>query len=83
MKSDKVLKGQVYFCPVCGAEVSVIRAGNGNLAPVCCNTEMILKAVLNPVYYCSVCRSEVMVICGNEDNLEPKCCNRIMKRYIT
>lgn len=81
MKSDKILLGQAYLCPVCGAEVSVIKAGNGILAPVCCNVQMVLKKRLNTVYFCHVCKSEIIVIRGDEGNLEPICCNKKMKRY--
>ncbi len=81
MKSDKVLIGQVYLCPICGAEVSVIKADNGDLAPVCCNEQMVLKKKLNAVYFCPVCKSEIMVVRGNESNLEPICCNKEMQRY--
>lgn len=35
--------GAVYRCPVRGAEVLVIRAGSGRLAPVCCNRPMLAK----------------------------------------
>ena len=32
--------GQVYRCPVCGAEIVVVRQGHGALAPQCCNEPM-------------------------------------------
>lgn len=70
--------GSVYRCPVCGAELSVIKGGSGELKPICCNTEMIMLEPINTVYVCSVCRSELMVI-KNGKNLEPICCNKKMR----
>ena len=73
----KNMLGQVYKCPVCGAELSVIRNGNGRLKPICCNTEMTALEAINTIYACSVCFSELMVIRGGK-NLEPICCNKKM-----
>jgi competence CoiA-like predicted nuclease len=79
MKSGNGL-GRVYRCPVCGAELSVIRSGNGNLAPHCCNVKMeLINNRTNPVYYCKVCGSELMVINEKNGALEPICCNQIMQ----
>ncbi|HKZ46737.1 MAG TPA: hypothetical protein VJ202_05080 [Thermodesulfobacteriota bacterium] len=72
--------GRVYRCPVCGAELSVIRGGKGSLLPVCCNTEMVQLKTINHVYVCSVCGGELMVIKGGE-NLQPICCNKKMRLY--
>lgn len=74
---DKNILGQVYRCPVCGAELSVIKGGRGQLKPICCNKEMAALEVINSVYVCSVCHSELMVI-RDGDNLEPICCNKKM-----
>ena len=30
-----------YICPVCGAEIAVIREGSGDFAPHCCNVDMV------------------------------------------
>ncbi len=72
------LLGQVYRCPVCGAEVSVIRGGEGELAPRCCNQPMKLLARRHEVYYCPVCGAEVMVLRHGAGELAPRCCNRAM-----
>ncbi len=69
--------GRVYRCPVCGAELSVIRGGRGRLQPVCCNTEMVQLKITSHVYVCSICGSELMIIKGGE-NLQPICCNKKM-----
>jgi hypothetical protein len=33
-----------FVCPVCGAEAALIRVGDGDLVPRCCNLEMELEA---------------------------------------
>jgi desulfoferrodoxin-like iron-binding protein len=73
------IAGQVYRCAVCGAEVSVIRSGKGNLTPHCCNQPMLLQASLNPIYSCPVCGAEVMVTRKGKGALTPRCCNRFME----
>ena len=72
------LTGQVYRCPVCGAEASVIRGGLGALAPRCCNTAMELLAEPHTTYVCPICGSELMVIRDGIGPLTPRCCNRPM-----
>ena len=74
--------GRVYRCPVCGAELSVIRGGRGRLRPICCNTEMVQLKTINHVYVCSVCGSELMVIRGGIKTLNPVCCNKKMRLKI-
>jgi desulfoferrodoxin-like iron-binding protein len=71
--------GQVYRCLVCGAEVSVIKGGEGRLTPHCCNQPMQLQSRLNLVYRCSVCGAEVMVIFTGQGKLTPRCCNQYMR----
>ncbi len=72
-------RGRVYRCPICGAELSVIRGGEGVLAPVCCNTRMELLGRSNTVYRCSICGSELMVIKDGGGKPEPVCCNEKMQ----
>ena len=74
--------GTVYRCPVCGAEVSLIRGGTGVLAPICCNVAMEATGRTNPAYFCTECGSEIMVVAGEPDNLEPVCCNKPMSRRL-
>ena len=73
--SQTNLIGQVYRCPVCGAEVSVIAAGSGWLAPLCCNRVMALLSLPHDSYCCPVCGAEVMVLKSGSGNLAPRCCN--------
>lgn len=77
MKSDNKL-GSVYRCPVCGAEVSVIRHGKGSLCPYCCDVPMESVDIINTIYRCSLCGSEVMNIKGGKGTLEPFCCDKLM-----
>jgi len=72
--------GQVYRCPVCGAEVSVIRGGGGVLAPRCCDQTMTLLPRLHVVYRCPVCGVEMMVLRWGAGEFAPRCCNRTMER---
>ncbi|MBM4041123.1 MAG: hypothetical protein FJ290_21695 [Planctomycetes bacterium] len=74
------LIGQVYRCPVCGAELSVIRSALGALAPRCCNTAMLLLPERHATYVCPVCGSELMVIREGAGPLTPRCCNTPMVR---
>lgn len=77
--SRVVRLGQVYRCPVCGAEVLVIRAATAALAPYCCHTPM--EAVrLAAVYRCPVCGSEVAVLRGDGGEVGLVCCHVPMVR---
>ena len=70
--------GQVYHCRICGAEVSVIRGGAGELAPQCCNEPMTLLPQVHRAYRCPVCGAEIMVIRTGPGDLAPQCCNEPM-----
>ncbi|GAB4266911.1 MAG: hypothetical protein Kow0092_20020 [Deferrisomatales bacterium] len=72
--------GRTYRCPVCGAEVLVIRAGSQALDPWCCNQPMEPRAALVAVYRCPVCGAEVAVLRGGGGTLELVCCTRAMER---
>ena len=72
--------GQVFRCPICGAEVTVIRAGHGGPTPRCCNRYMMLKREHAAGYRCLLCGSEVVVIRQGDGELRPRCCNRDMIR---
>jgi competence CoiA-like predicted nuclease len=71
-------RGAVYRCPVCGAELSVVRRTAGVQAHLCCNTEMVLTSRVNPTYFCSVCGTELMLIKGKGKRFSPVCCNEPM-----
>jgi desulfoferrodoxin-like iron-binding protein len=72
-------KGQRFRCMVCGAEALVIRAGDGQLHPKCCNQPMVLLKQIVRMYHCSVCGAEVAVIGLKSDNLHLVCCNIPMR----
>lgn len=71
-------RGQTYRCLVCGAETLVIKAGTGNLKPVCCNQPQVLLTKLTEMYRCPVCESEVSMISGISKKLRLICCNTPM-----
>jgi len=73
------LPGQVYRCPVCGAEVAVICPGTGPLAPRCCNRFMERLPKPYTIYECPICGSAVMVIHVGAGSPAPRCCNVPMR----
>jgi len=76
--SRTVRLGQVYRCPVCGAEVLVINAASGALDPYCCNVPMEpVRRV--PIFRCPVCGAEVAVLRQGETAPELACCGRPME----
>ena len=72
--------GNVYRCDVCGAEVSVVKVGQGYLAPRCCNQPMQLLPTRHATYFCAICGSELMVLSEGQGELGPRCCNKPMVR---
>ena len=74
-KGFTIRAGTVYVCPICGAELSVIKGGHGRLAPMCCNAAMTLVAKINSIYRCPVCGSEITVISGFSKSFSPVCCS--------
>jgi competence CoiA-like predicted nuclease len=74
--------GQTYLCPVCGAEISLVRSGNGELTPVCCERPMVLREKINRVYFCPVCGAQIMLVRSKSDNLTPVCCHVPMQEIM-
>lgn len=79
----KNILGQTYFCPVCGAELSVIRGREGEMDLVCCERPMVCRKEIKEVYHCPSCGAQVMLIKSNSDNLEPVCCHVPMQQITT
>ena len=75
-------RGQTYRCLVCGAETLVIKAGKGNLKPVCCNQPQVLLKKLAKMYSCSVCGSEVAVLAHKSEKIRLVCCNTEMRSIV-
>ena len=73
-----VKKGQTWYCPVCGAEVTVIRVGRACPELVCCQRPMIAKPELVVFYVCEICGAEVVMLRGQTRHLNPHCCNQPM-----
>ena len=77
--SSSRLRGNVYRCPICGAEVAVLAHKCGDFHPVCCNVEMVLLESTLIFYVCPHCKAEVALV--ENKNLEafaPRCCNVAM-----
>lgn len=75
IESFLIKAGMVYVCPVCGAELSVIKGGHGGFSPVCCNVAMRRANRINSIYRCPVCGSEITVISGFSKSFSPVCCS--------
>lgn len=71
-------KGDVFFCPVCGAEITVLNGKGGDFYLHCCNVEMQLVDRSIVFYYCPECAAEVTMLRGEQGNLDLHCCNQPM-----
>ena len=78
MSERKAVAGQVFRCLLCGAEVTVVRAGSSLPTPRCCNRFMVPETRLARVFYCLNCGAEVTVIREGGCVPTPRCCNRVM-----
>jgi predicted RNA-binding Zn-ribbon protein involved in translation (DUF1610 family) len=76
--SAQVTKGLVYYCPACGAEVTVLAGGTDRFEPRCCNKPMAPRPGKLHFYYCPVCGAELVVLNDTGGRFEPRCCNRPM-----
>ena len=72
-------KGQVYRCPVCGAELSVLADRAGDFAPVCCSRPMEPQDERLAFYVCPVCGAEIGVVHAGESSFRPRCCDTEMR----
>ncbi|MEE9543953.1 MAG: hypothetical protein V3V95_09275 [Thermodesulfobacteriota bacterium] len=73
--------GSVYRCPICGAEVSIMRHGKGHIGPYCCNEPMELTDQIYLIFRCSMCGSEMMAIKEIDvGKLELYCCDNLMHK---
>ena len=71
-------RGNVYRCPLCGAEVTVLAYKSGDFDPHCCNVEMVLTKSNVVFFYCTECAAEVTLLHGEEQRLDLHCCNKPM-----
>ena len=72
------VRGTVYWCPVCGAEIGVLATKHGDFRPRCCNKPMELQEKRLRFYVCPVCKAEVAVIREGQGEFLPRCCNTEM-----
>ena len=72
-------RGQVYRCPVCGAEVAVLARRVGDyFRPRCCNRDIELLPGRLKFYLCPACGAEVTVLRPGKGDFRPRCCNTEM-----
>jgi predicted RNA-binding Zn-ribbon protein involved in translation (DUF1610 family) len=77
--SSSRLRGKVYRCPICGAEVGVLAHECGEFQPLCCNVEMVVLEHSLTFYVCPHCKAEVALVENkNPDAIAPQCCNVAM-----
>lgn len=79
MKAKNV-RGRVYRCAVCGAELAVLARRTGEFVPRCCNTDMIAQRRRLHFYVCPVCGAEIAVLKEGGERFNPRCCNTDMRR---
>jgi len=53
--TSTAVRGMVYWCPVCGAEIGVIAARHGEFQPRCCNKPMETLPRRLSFFICPVC----------------------------
>jgi|ETNmetMinimDraft_26_1059896.scaffolds.fasta_scaffold249756_2 predicted RNA-binding Zn-ribbon protein involved in translation (DUF1610 family) len=68
-------RGTVYFCPICGAEITALAPEHGVFHPRCCNKPMEPRQKLVRFLICPVCGAEIAVLCEGESDFHPRCCN--------
>lgn len=72
-------RGTTLYCPVCGAEVTVIASQFGEFEPRCCNVRMREKPERAVFYVCPVCGAEVAIVRFGGGEFAPRCCNTDMQ----
>ncbi len=78
--SANPVRGSLYRCPVCGAEVAVLAGKAGDFGPRCCDTEMVLLRRRLVFYRCPVCGAELAVVRQGAGVFAPRCCDTDMRR---
>ena len=76
--ASTTVRGRVYRCPVCGAQVAVVGAQMGQFSPRCCNVAMDPWLTRLQFYVCHVCGAEIGVVGSHGANFHPRCCNTNM-----
>lgn len=78
MSAPAAPRGQVFRCPVCGAEVVVLTAAGSSFRPRCCNVAMLPQAPGVRFFRCPDCGAEVAVLHDGGGTFRPRCCNKAM-----
>ena len=74
MKSRENLKGAMYRCLVCGAEIMLLAPCASAFRPRCCNQDMLRQARKESFYVCPVCGAEIGVLMKGSGHFAPRCC---------
>ena len=69
------IRGTVYICPVCGAEVAVLAHKVGEFCPRCCNVAMTKEEEKLQFFVCPVCKAEIGVLRHGKGTIVAHCCN--------
>jgi len=73
------VRGMVYRCEICGAEISVLAPRIGRFEPVCCNEPMAPQEKRLTFYRCGECGAEIAVLRQGTGEFAPRCCNLAME----
>jgi len=74
----KIDRYEVLYCPVCGAELVVLKGKGGEVEFYCCNTIMKKKEKKVKAFYCEICGSELLWTFESGITPELHCCNQPM-----
>ena len=80
MTAETLRAGVTYRCPVCRAEITLLRPAPAGFAPRCCNVDMQRVAYEAAFYRCPVCQAEVALLSLRNPDFVPRCCNVDMQR---
>ncbi|MDD5090419.1 MAG: hypothetical protein PHQ23_05830 [Candidatus Wallbacteria bacterium] len=70
---------EMYYCPVCGAEVTAIRGSGFEAELFCCNVPMKKTGRKARVFFCRTCGAELIWAHEAETSPEPGCCGHQME----
>ena len=77
--SQEAVRGQIYRCPICRAEITVLaRMEVKDFRPHCCNTAMEIMEHNAVFYMCEVCGAEVAAVRDVPEDFRPRCCSQLM-----
>ena len=75
MSAPAGTRGNIYRCPVCGAEILVVAKAHGAFEPHCCNVPMLPARYKARFFTCPVCGTEIAALKPLNATFLPRCCN--------